>query len=98
MRLLRVSAKIVRSREVVKPDFSQGRRHMCSQPCGCSRRRDRNRSQKANARSKSGQGHEGHQVPLLAALERAKRSLVLQGFVPGAARRARRHVEPLLYY
>ena len=30
-RLLRVSAKIVRSREVVKPDFSQGRRHMCSQ-------------------------------------------------------------------
>ena len=54
LRLLRVSAKIVRSREVVKPDFSQGRRHMCSQPSGCSRIRDRNVSQNdINPRSRT---------------------------------------------
>ena len=52
-----VSERIVRSREVEKPDFSQGRRHidMRSHAPGSSRRSDRKRSQKATAHSKSGQ-------------------------------------------
>ena len=55
--LVRVSERIFRSREVEKPDFSQGRRHidMRSHAPGSSRRSDRKRSQKATAHSKSGQ-------------------------------------------
>eukprot|EP01046_Picozoa_sp_COSAG06_P004054 COSAG06_NODE_164_length_21596_cov_37.740500_28_plen_149_part_00 len=52
--------EIARSREVVKPDFSQGMRHMRSQPSGCSRIRDRNVSQKDNACNRSGQESAGH--------------------------------------
>ena len=39
--LVRVSERIFRSREVEKPDFSQGRRHMRSQAPRSSRRSDR---------------------------------------------------------
>ena len=57
---VRVSERIVRSREVEKPNFSQGRRHMRSQAPGSSRRSDRKRNQKATTRSKSGQESAGH--------------------------------------